>query len=87
MGIDYVGLVFHGVGLFVCVMTFWRAAEMEEQAGRALSMIWAGMSAIVYLGSWLILGLGWPGMFGGQVVLLAGIGVVRGVGYMRSVKD
>jgi hypothetical protein len=87
MGIDYLGLVFHGVGLFVCVMTFWRAAEMEEQVGRALSMIWGGMSAIVYLASWLIFGLSWPGMIAGQVLLLVAIGVVRGVAYMRSAKE
>ncbi len=84
MGIDYIGLILHGAGLFVCVTTFWRAGVMENPAERRLSVMWAGLSAIVYLASWLIFSMGWPGIIGGQVLLLVGIGVVRAIAYLRE---
>ena len=84
MGINYVGLIMHLAGLFAAVTTFWRAGVMEEPTARRLSAIWAGLSAAVYLGSWLIFSMGWPGIIGGQMLLLGGIGVVRAIAYLRE---
>ncbi|MGN6370691.1 MAG: hypothetical protein ACTHN5_20755 [Phycisphaerae bacterium] len=84
MAFDYLSLIMHLAGLLVSVMTFWRAGAMEEATERRLSVIWSGLSAVVYLGSWLILGMGWPGIIGGQVLLLVAIGVVRGIAYLRE---
>ena len=70
-------IVLHGVVLFICVTTYWKAGEMEDPTGSLVSAAWAGLSALVFLMTWLLLGWGWMGIIVSQVGLGIGIAIVR----------
>jgi hypothetical protein len=66
-------LSLHLVLLAACAVFFYRAADMEH--GPAL--VWGGLSVLIYLLAWRVLGWGVLGCLLGQVALFAGITAIR----------
>ncbi len=66
-------LSFHLVLLIGCAVVWFKAAEIEH----ASTILWTGLSVLVFLATWLALGWGLLGCLGGQVVLLGGVTLVR----------
>jgi tryptophan-rich sensory protein len=77
MHFDPIGIALHLIIMGISVMTFWKAGEMEDRAGQGPSLLWASLSALIFLAMWLVFACGWPALIGGQIALLLGIGVVR----------
>ncbi len=61
--------------LLACATFFYRVAEIENESGA----LWAGLSVLVYLFTWLVLRWWLFGCVGGQVALFIGITIVRAV--------
>jgi uncharacterized membrane protein YdcZ (DUF606 family) len=59
--------------LLLCAGGYYKAAEVED----APALLWAGMSAGVFLLTWRVFGWATLGNLLGQVALLAGITLVR----------
>jgi hypothetical protein len=59
--------------LLACAAAYYKAADMEN----ASPLLWAGLSAGIFLFTWRFLGWGLPGDLVGQAALLAGITLVR----------
>jgi hypothetical protein len=77
MHFDPIGIALHLIIMGISVMTFWKAGEMEDRGGQGPSLLWALLSAPIFLTMWLALSWNWPALIGGQIALLLGIGVVR----------
>jgi hypothetical protein len=70
------------VVLVACATFFYRAAEFEnESAG-----LWAGLSVLTFLVTWMVLGWGLFLSVAGQVALFIGIAVVRAVRTNRQTR-
>lgn len=61
------------VALLVFAGAYYKAADIENASG----ILWAGMSVTIFLITWLFFHWGFPGIFFGQFLLLAGITAVR----------
>jgi len=61
--------------LVVCAVAFYRAGVEDNAPG----IVWAGVSAAVFTGTWLFLREGLIGNMLGQVGVLLGIAVVRAI--------
>jgi hypothetical protein len=72
---DYVSLLLKLIALGVCVAGWYKAAEMEENGPSPF--IWAGISAALYLATWLVLGWGWPGIILTQIGMGLAIALIR----------
>jgi hypothetical protein len=59
--------------LLGCALVFYKAADVEKES----TIIWMGLSAIVYLGTWCFLGWGLLGNLLGQAGLMAVIAAAR----------
>ncbi len=66
-------LTFHLVLLLACAGFAYKAAEVEH----APTVLCAGLSVLTFLVTWLVLGWGLLGCLGGQVMLFAGVILVR----------
>jgi hypothetical protein len=66
--------------LIVCAVAYYRAAEVENASG----ILWAALSVIVFLITWLLFGWGFVGNLLGQVGLLGGIAAARAVRHSRK---
>jgi hypothetical protein len=59
--------------LLVCAGVYYKAAEIEN----ASSLLWPGLSVLVFLLTWRLFGWGLPGNLLGQALLMATITAVR----------
>jgi hypothetical protein len=64
---------FQFVLMVACAFFYYKAGEIDN----APSMLWAGISVVIYLLTWLWLGWGLVLNFLAQLVLLIAIAVVR----------
>ena len=69
----------HTVLLLACVVFYFKAAEFEN----APRILWAGLSMLVFILTWLVFGWGLFGCLIGQALLLGAITIVRVVRDMR----
>ena len=87
MGIDYIGLILHGAGLFVCVTTFWaHAGVMENPAERrferdlgGVERLWCTWQAGYSFPAW-----GGRGLSAGRCCCWGTSRVVRAIAYLRE---
>lgn len=61
------------VVLLACAVFYYKAAAMEDCS----TLLWSGLSVLVFVVTWIVLAWGWLGCLLGQVGLFAGITVVR----------
>ena len=66
-------LSFHLVLLLGCAALWFKVAETEH----ASTVLWTGLSVLVFLVTWLVLGWGLLGCLGGQIMLFGGVTLVR----------
>jgi len=69
-------LAFHSFQFFLllaCAVFYYKAAMMEDASG----LLWSGLSVLVFVITWVVLGWGWLGCLVGQAALFAGITVVQ----------
>jgi hypothetical protein len=64
---------FQFVLLLVCAAFYYKAADLEDASG----ILWSGLSILVFLLSWRLLGWGLPGNLFGQAVLFGAITLTR----------
>lgn len=61
--------------LGVFAVLFFKVAEIEKLSGP----LWATVSAVCFVGTWIGLGLGWLGCLAGQLGLFVGLGIVKAI--------
>ncbi len=64
---------FHIVVMLAGAVYYCKVADVEN----ASPILWAGLSVLVYVITWLVLGWGYLGCLGGQAALFGGITLVR----------
>ena len=62
------------VMLAVCAFAYYKLGELDPEAS---PIVWAGMSIVVFIVTWLFLHWGIPGNLFGQLCVLAGITAMR----------
>ncbi len=67
------GLVYVGILMAVCAIFFYRAGQFDGGPG----VLWAVLSILISALVWRVFHWGWLGILAGQVVLFAGITIVR----------
>ncbi len=61
--------------LLACAALFYTAGEMEKSSG----VVWAGLSVVVFVVTWIVLGWSWLGCIGGQVAVVAALTAMKGL--------
>jgi len=59
--------------LLACASFYYKAAEMENSSG----VLWAGLSVLVFVVTWIVLSWGLLGCLAGQIALFVLIAIVR----------
>jgi len=71
---------FQFVALLACAVFFFRAGEFESRVGnaaRSLGFLWASLSVLLYVITWIVLSWGMIACIACQVALFFGISIVR----------